>query len=182
MKNKFSIFNLRFLITRGFTLIELLIVIAVVGILAAGTIAVINPVTQFQKAQDARRKADLNQIQKALETYYQDNGAYPSSSAAYQIVVKIAGTDTIIDWGSTWMPYMGNLPKDPADPAKKYVYYSNNRQTYYLYASLDRGGSDPQACSGGICASLTSNGIPANACASGSIICNYGVSSPDVSP
>ncbi len=176
MKNKFSI-------NRGFTLIELLVVIAVIGILAGAVMAVINPFTQIQKANDTRRKTDLTQIQKALETYYQDNRAYPSSSAAYQIVVKIAGLDTIIDWSGTWMPYMGNLPKDRADPAKKYVYYSNNNgQTYYLYASLDRGGSDPQACSGGICASLTSNGIPANACASGSIICNYGVSSPDVSP
>ncbi|OGH24990.1 MAG: hypothetical protein A3B47_02755 [Candidatus Levybacteria bacterium RIFCSPLOWO2_01_FULL_39_24] len=160
---------------RGFTLIELLIVIAVIGILAVAIISIINPLTQFQKANDSRRKSDLAQIQRAFETYYQDYGKFPDSSGYI-----IAG----IGWGLSWMPYMGTLPKDPASPSRNYVYYSSSDgQTYYLYASLERGGNDPQACNlGNACTSLGTNGIPTNACASGSIICNYGVSSPNVSP
>ncbi|MBI4096643.1 MAG: type II secretion system protein [Candidatus Levybacteria bacterium] len=164
--------------TRGFTLVELLIAMAIISILATGLIVIINPITQIQKANDARRKGDLAQIQKALETYYQDNRKYPASSVDYEI---IAG-DSAIEWGDTWMPYMGNLPEDLNPSLKKYVYYSDG-QTYYLYASLDRGANDPQACSGAVCASLASNGISPEKCAvSGSAVCNYGISSPNVSP
>lgn len=51
----------------GFTLVELLIVIAIIGLLASGLMMILNPVAQIQKANDARRKSDLGQVQKALE-------------------------------------------------------------------------------------------------------------------
>ena len=56
----------------GFTLVELITAIGVLAILVSTVIAVINPLEQFNKAQDAKRKADLAQIQRALEVYYQD--------------------------------------------------------------------------------------------------------------
>ncbi|OGH41751.1 MAG: hypothetical protein A3H79_01230 [Candidatus Levybacteria bacterium RIFCSPLOWO2_02_FULL_36_8b] len=153
--------------SKGFTLIELLIAMAILAILVTGLIVTLNPFAQIQKANDARRKADIAQIQKALETYYQDNGAYPSS-ADYKI--------NAIDWGDPWIPYMGNLPKDP-DSSKQYAYFvppAFNGQTYYLYASLDRE-TDSQACSGG----TDCQSVPApNLC--GGKVCNYGASSPDV--
>lgn len=161
--------------SRGFTFIELLIVIAVIGILITGFIVIINPVAQIQKAQDSRRKTDLAQIQKALEVYYQTNRAYPANPAEGDY--RIQGLDGItVSWGDQWLPFMGNLPKDP-NVSKKYVYYSTG-QTYYLYASLDRGKEDQQVCnSGNDCRSAPA----ANLCGSGNI-CNYGVSSPNVSP
>ena len=153
----------------GFTLVELLIVIAVIGILAGGIIAIVNPADQFKRARDANRKADLSQIQKSLEVYYQDREAYPLSSADY----KIEG----LDWGSSWLPYMGNLPKDPVS-SKNYVYFSTGK-SYYLYASLDKGVDDPQACfpDGSKC-----NNAPDGASCGSGAVCNYGVSSPNVSP
>lgn len=161
---------------RGFTLIELLVVIAVIGILAGGIIAIVNPAAQFQKAQDSRRKSDLAQIQKAFETFYQDNGKYPDSID--NKIKSLDEEDTAVEWGNPWLPYMGNLPKDPSS-AKNYVYSSSNGQTYYLYASLDRGGSDPQAChsDGTKC-----DNVPVSASCGSDAICNYGVSSPNVSP
>lgn len=157
---------------KGFTLVELLIAMAIISILATGLIMVINPVVQIQKASDSRRKADIAQIQKALEAYYQDNGAYPASSGGY-----IAPGGSVILWGDPWPPYMGNLPKDPKFPAKDYAYYAPpafSGQTYYLYASLDRE-NDSQACNGGTdCESVPS----ANQC--GGKPCNYGISTPDV--
>jgi hypothetical protein len=80
---------------------------------------------------------------------------------------------------------MGKLPMDPI-AQNTYVYYSpatSNGQTYYLYANLETGGLNPQACNKGLaCLSLLAGtaGFPtANACGG---VCNYGVSSANVSP
>ncbi|MDA1338416.1 MAG: type II secretion system protein [bacterium] len=55
--------------SRGFTLIELLIVIAIIGILAAVLIAVINPVAQMNKARDAGLSAALSKAGLAISSY-----------------------------------------------------------------------------------------------------------------
>lgn len=161
----------------GFTLIELLTVVGIIGILIIGALTIIDPSAQFQKANDTRRKADLSQIQKSLETYFQDHGKYPQSSAQY----KIVNNGNEVDWGSTtFSPYISLLPEDPRPFQRNYVYYSaSSWQSYYLYASLERS-NDLQLCAKGIpCASLSTNGISANACGQ---TCNFGVSSSNVSP
>lgn len=147
-----------------------------IGILAAGITSIVNPVAQFQKAKDARRKSDLSQIQKALEQYYQDIGTYPPNFAANDYRVK--GLDgNAVDWGSSWLPYIGNLPADPS-ASKKYIYVSTG-QTYYLYASLDRGINDSQICKSD---ATKCDNAPADASCGAEAICNYGVSTPNVSP
>lgn len=159
----------------GFTLIELLIVIAVIGILAVQAFVLLNPVEQLQKAWDVRRKSDLAEVQKALEKFYQDNGRYPDS---INYKIKSLSTGNIpVDWGNAWLPYLGVLPKDPKS-SKKYVYSSSSGQAYYLYASLDRGAKDSQVCrpDGAKCDNAPVSGCGAN------YICNYGISSPNVSP
>lgn len=163
----------------GFTLIELIVVVSVLSILSAMAVGLLNPVEQLRKARDTQRKYDLSQIQRGLEQYYQDNGGYPSYSTTSPNDYQIVGLSGRISWGASWSPYMSVLPKDPSS-SKRYVYYSStNRQSYYLYASLDRGGKDPQACSGG---SQCTN-VPANVkCGTATDICNYGVTSPNVSP
>lgn len=145
----------------AFTLIELLVVIAVIGALAVGAITFLNPLAQIQKANDAKRKSDLSQIQKALETYYNDYGYFPTSTSN-----KIQG----ISWGSAWGQYM-ILPSDPS-ASRNYVYCLGvSNQSYYLYASLERGGL------------LASNRCgAATICGTGVPTCNYGVSSPDTIP
>lgn len=153
----------------GMTFVELLLVIAVFSILITGLIMIINPTAQIAKSNDAKRKSDLAQMQRALEVYYQDKGSYPVS---------------IVNWGASWNPYMVKLPKDPV-ATNTYVYVSPNsgacvnNQCYYIYANLQQA-RDPQACNGGVaCSSLATNGIANNACGR---VCNYGVSSPNVSP
>lgn len=151
----------------GFTLIELLVVIAIVSLLSISLLAILNPFAQIQKTNDARRKADLSQIQKAIESYYQDNGSYPVQGAGNTIT---GGT-----WGASWGIYMNVVPKDPTS-TNKYIYVrSANGQSYYLYANLERGSKDPQVCnSGNKCTNA-----PATTCGG---VCNYGVTSADVSP
>jgi len=133
-------------INAGFTLIELIIVIAVLSILSVAVLTTLNPITQFQKADDARRKSDLGQIQKALESYYQDHSSYPASVNNKISDPQNGGT---IAWGSAWGSYMNMLPKDPEAPAASYAYVmTQNGQGYRLYATLDRT-NDPQSCNGG---------------------------------
>ncbi len=171
------------LIHQGFTLIELLVVIAIIGILAVAIMTLVNPVAQFQKANDARRKSDLSQLQKTLEAYYSDNGSYPPHSTSGTLYRLFPGS--MYDWGSTWTAYDTTLPKDPSSNSRNYAYYASaGGQSYYLYASLERGSQDPQVCTSGgtgICSSISSNSISTTACGA-SVTCNYGVTSSNVSP
>ncbi len=150
------------------------------SILSVGALVILNPAAQFQKANDARRKSDLFQIQKALELYYNDNGRYPPINGVGDFRIKglYGNVDdrNVVSWGSSWEPYMDILPKDPK-ASNRYVYFTDlNGQSYFLYASLDRG-TDPSAC--------YKNGVPCSNVPSGASCggtCNYGVSSPNVSP
>jgi len=68
---------------KGFTLIELLVVIAVLGVLAGGVLATINPLKRINQANDVRIQSDIGQIVQALQAYYTANrGVYPATLAA----------------------------------------------------------------------------------------------------
>lgn len=180
----------------GFTLIELVLVIGILAILAVFVLATLNPLEQFKKARDAQRKSDLGQIQKALEQYYQDHGRYPASSTT-GLITDYNGN--AITWGGPtgWAPYMNVVPADP-DSQRTYVYYSSSAdsyQSYRLYASLERGTSDPQTCTAtstqciqnptsvAYCNCPGANTIGANCGTNGgSYPCNYGVTSPNITP
>ena len=55
--------------SKGFTLIELLIVIAILGVLAAGSLVAIDPVEQLARARDSGRKSAVTQMGRALQAY-----------------------------------------------------------------------------------------------------------------
>ena len=60
---------------KGFTLIELLLVIAIISFIASIIISAVS--STREKARDAKRIADLNQIEKAIELYRSDNNGNP---------------------------------------------------------------------------------------------------------
>jgi general secretion pathway protein G len=136
------------LLKRGFTLIEMLLVICILGILAALISG--NFINSLKKGRDARRKADLGNIQRALEMYYEDNKTY---------AVDLTKTNLCLPSfeDCTKKAYMLNIPTDPS--TKSSYDYSNIHDTdYKICANLENNkdsqctivGSDCQFC---ICSS-----------------------------
>lgn len=64
---------------KGFTLIELLIVIAILGVLAAGVVTAINPVKRTNQANDAKIKSNINSLGTAAIAYFTLRRSYPST-------------------------------------------------------------------------------------------------------
>lgn len=62
---------------KGFTLIELLIVIAVLGILAAGLLATVDPLEQMKKARDSNTRNTSVELYNAIIRYNSNKGYMP---------------------------------------------------------------------------------------------------------
>lgn len=62
---------------KGFTLIELLVVIGVLGILATGLLATIDPLEQFRKGGDSNERTTALELENALTRYYSTHQTFP---------------------------------------------------------------------------------------------------------
>jgi type II secretory pathway pseudopilin PulG len=134
-----------------------LVVIAIIALLASMLVASITK--SREKARDARRISDLNNLVKAAEVYYSKYGLYPCGS------VGSSNAQTAVD--GTW--FHSNTPNDSfldskplgaytcpstptigmvqdglirpsiVDPGSKYYIYevSNDRQSFVFYVSLE---------------------------------------------
>jgi len=69
------------MIRRGFTIVELIITITIMGILL--TLAVVNVNTTQLKSRDNERKADVEAIATALESFYSVGGNNPLGLGRY---------------------------------------------------------------------------------------------------
>ena len=89
--------------SKGFTLIELLIVIAILGVLAAGVLAAIDPADKIASANDARAQNDISALGRATETYATTHSNfYP------------ADTNELVT--------SGELKRVPTEPSSDYTY------------------------------------------------------------
>ncbi|MDD3679644.1 MAG: prepilin-type N-terminal cleavage/methylation domain-containing protein [Candidatus Shapirobacteria bacterium] len=122
----------------AFTLIELLVVMTVIGVLAG--LIVPNYMAARERARDAQRKSDLEQIQKALEMYKMDQSPprYPDS-LSYGLPLE-SGEEV----------YMKEIPQDPRNSDPYFYSYqldSEDPLKYTLVACLENK-SDPDGESG----------------------------------
>jgi len=114
---------------RGFTLIELLVVVAIIGLLASIVLASLN--TARQKGRDARRIADLKEIQTALELYYSNHNAYPVSTS--QETAATALTAVVTDGD------ISVISDDPLGGSYHYVYIAPTGGLKYCLGAILEG-------------------------------------------
>lgn len=109
---------------KGFTLVELLVVISIIGFLA--TLAVTSLGSGRLKARDARRIANIKQIQTALELYFSDANDYPTG---------VTAGNTISYSGTVYMkivPSNSTPTNDGNCGASVYSYIRDSASSYRL--------------------------------------------------
>ncbi len=111
----------------GFTLIELLVVIAIIGLLSTLSIVALN--SARARSRDARRVADVKQIQTALEMYYNEMNSYPTSTTSGSPIKGTGASST----------YMTKVPDAPI-PADGTCTAAANSNTY-TYTIRENGAS-----------------------------------------
>ncbi|MCK9187412.1 MAG: prepilin-type N-terminal cleavage/methylation domain-containing protein [Candidatus Colwellbacteria bacterium] len=87
---------------KSFTLVELLIVIAILAVLAAAVVIVLNPAELLSQARDGQRSSDIKMMGDALTLFVTDN---PSLSIGTYKKVYISIPDSSVDCSG-----ISNLP------------------------------------------------------------------------
>ena len=125
--------------TKGFSLIELLTVIAIIAILA--TIIIASMSKSRAGARNARRTADIGQLQIALEAYFNLNNSYPPEPAIMKCPGNAAYYNDFVGLTSALVPqYTPTLPVDPLtrDCVDGYTYVTTaDSKNYTILVKMD---------------------------------------------
>jgi prepilin-type N-terminal cleavage/methylation domain-containing protein len=109
---------------QGFTLIEMILVVTIIAILATSILAGLGGART--SARNARRVADLRNLQNGLELYYNKNGYYCPGSGYSTLTTCLQG--------------LMRLPQDPLSSSGWRYYYQSTGSTnqgYILGARLE---------------------------------------------
>ena len=137
----------------GFTLVELLVVIAVIAILAAVVILIINPAELLKRGRDTTRLSDMDNLQKAISTALADASS-PAATLCYNIasptVANCLGLSTDANPrkndGTGWIKVnfstqavvtISTLPLDPTNSATYHYSYVSDGTNFELNAVLE---------------------------------------------
>jgi prepilin-type N-terminal cleavage/methylation domain-containing protein len=124
---------------KGFTLIEVLIVVGIIGLLASVVLSGLGSVRS--RGRDARRVADLRQVQQGLELYYTRCQFYPGGPDCAQGSGNLSWPELQSALKESNLG-ITNVSNDPScrsqddDCDNNYVYSSDGEQ-YVLQARLE---------------------------------------------
>ncbi len=119
---------------KGFTMVEMMVVLIIIAVLIAGGIKFY--LGYIENAKVTKAKAQISTMQAALDTYFAENGAYPTDIAADGLKAKMlnAGlivTDVLPEGGTVGQD--GTLSvTDPWGAASNYLYHSTDGISYYV--------------------------------------------------
>ncbi len=119
----------------GFTLIELLVVISIIGLLSSVVLTSLNKARA--KARDAVRIQTLQEIEKALLLYHEENGQYPVAKLQAVVFFDYPGT-----WDNMSIYLAGYISTASLDPISEltippftpgfgYAYWTNSTGSKY---------------------------------------------------
>ena len=111
----------------GFSLIELLIAVGIISILSSLGYASFN--TARMKAKDAKRTADVRQIEAGLALYFDDNRTYPASL-------------DVLDDSANGGPFLSVVPTPPNGTGETSYRYATSPATgahtnYHIGTTLE---------------------------------------------
>ncbi|MCK9578312.1 DUF2341 domain-containing protein [bacterium] len=118
---------------KSFTLIELLIVIAIIGILTG--ILIVSMTSATNSANDARRKADINQLVKAITIIKTTDGSLPTETNAN---CKLGSTNSSENCSGIEAKLTAQgiaIPKDPVS-GNYYIYNRVSADDFTISASM----------------------------------------------
>ncbi|MFA6315252.1 MAG: type II secretion system protein [Candidatus Paceibacterota bacterium] len=116
---------------KGFTLVELMVVVVIIGILSAVVLANLSSVKS--KSRDAKRIADVGQIQLALEQYFGRCHEYPGALSVGSSCSDQSGNTVSLS------DFISVIPT-PSSQAGQNNYQYTTKQSgldYYIMATLE---------------------------------------------
>ncbi|MDD4901407.1 MAG: prepilin-type N-terminal cleavage/methylation domain-containing protein [Patescibacteria group bacterium] len=126
---------------RGFSLTELMVSVSIIGSIATLAGAQMDDILPL--ARDAQRKANIHQVQTALNLYYDDHGQYPITASNEP---SVAGWQSIVPiLESADQMYVPEMPRDPLDTGEYvFKYWSDGQKFKIAYETEDQTDKSPQ--------------------------------------
>jgi general secretion pathway protein G len=118
---------------KGFTMVEMMVVLIIIAVLIAGGIKFY--LGYIENAKVTKAKAQISTMQAALDTYFAENGSYPTDSTLDGLKAKMLNAGLIV----TATPADGTAGQDgtlsvtdPWGAASNYLYHSTDGISYYV--------------------------------------------------
>jgi len=121
----------------AFSLVELMIVVVIIGILAATIIP--NLVGTKAEAKIGAAKADVQELESAVERFYVNMDRYPTTEEGLKVLVDPPTTEDAKSWRG---PYIKQLRNDPWGTPIQYRFPGVHHPTSFDIWSRGEGGQD----------------------------------------
>ncbi len=138
---------------KGFTLVELLVVIAVLGVLAAGVLVAINPLEQLARGRDVSKKTAITELGRGLNTYLTTQHELPDgndASGGFASALAASGEIRVVPTNPT-TPGCTITASVNAGAQGGYCYEKNANNDYVIYALAESASEKLNANNGANC-------------------------------